>query len=185
MPGFSIDRFIADVRAIAAQDGAATALRSYMEQVFADPQAVAQGIGGALQEDALLFEDDSISVWHSCFHPGISVPPHDHQMSVVLGVYQGRERNDFYQADPDGGLRRSSSIELGPGDVFAIGPSGIHAVSCLSETACLGLHVYLGNLNAAERSLFDLDSGQALRFDWDNYERLMAADRDRQAGPGA
>lgn len=177
MSGFELDGFVADIREIASKEDAANQLRAYMDVVFADPTAVAAAIPQDMQGDVILFEDDTVSIWHTYFAPAISVPAHDHQMSAVIGVFQGRERNDFFQVDPEGGVQRSGQIELGAGDVALIGPSAIHSVTCISETPCTGLHVYLGNLTTVERSLFDVDRGKVMRFDDANYERLMAPDR--------
>lgn len=48
--------------------------------------------------------------------------------------------------DPNGGIRKSSEVELSAGQVLAIGPSAIHAVGCASVEPCCGIHVYLGAL---------------------------------------
>lgn len=176
MAQFVLDEFVADVRDIAAGQDAANLLRTRFDQVFAAPDQVASACR-ALHGDVILFEDNTVSIWHTCFEPGISVPAHDHQLSAVIGVFQGRERNDFFEAAPDGGVQRSGQVELGAGDVLSIGPSAIHSVTCLSDVPCNGLHVYLGNLTKVERTLFNIDTGEALRFDDGNYQRLMAPDR--------
>jgi predicted metal-dependent enzyme (double-stranded beta helix superfamily) len=175
--GFSIDAFVQDMRAIAVGEDAAKNLRSYMDDLFADPGSIAQGFPVDLLGDSILFEDETVSIWRTSFEPGLSVPAHDHQMSAVIGVYTGQERNDFFEADPSGGVRRSGNVVLGAGDVLSIGPSAIHSVTCLSDDPSLGLHVYLGNLTNAERSLFDIDNGTSMKFDDDNYDKLVAADR--------
>ncbi len=176
MSGFTLDSFVTDVRAIAAGPEAPKQLRAYFDALFARPDQVAAACDGK-QGDEILFEDDSVSIWHCEFAKDVSVPAHDHQLSAVIGVYHGRERNDFFEAAPGGGLQRSGQVELGEGDVLSIGPSAIHSVTSIGDGACNGLHVYLGNLTEVERTLFDIDSGAVMRFDDENYERLMAADR--------
>ena len=176
MGDFTLDGFVADVRRIAEEQDAAKRLRVSFDALFAVPDTVAKACQ-AKQGDEILFEDDSVSIWHCEFAKGVSVPAHDHQLSAVIGVYRGRERNDFFEAAAGGGLQRSGQVELGAGDVLSIGPSAIHSVTSIGEGACNGLHVYLGNLTKVERTLFDMDSGQAMQFDDKNYERLMAPDR--------
>lgn len=174
---FSVDTFVADMREIAAGEDAPKKLRSYIDGLMEDPEDVQKAFPPELTGDQILFEDDTVSVWRTSFQPGVSVPAHDHQMSAVICVYQGAERNDFFEADPEGGLRRSGEVVLTPGSVLSVGPSAIHSVTCTSDEPALGLHVYLGNLTTVERTLFDIDNGTAMRFDDANYEKLMAADR--------
>ncbi len=177
MAKFDVETFVKDMREIAVGDDAPKTLRDYIDTVMQDPNAVADAFPPELIGDQILFEDDTVSVWRTCFEPGISVPAHDHQMSAVICVYQGRERNDFFEADPDGGVRRSGEVVLEPGSVVSIGPSAIHSVSCISDEPALGLHVYLGNLTEVDRTLFDIDNGTSMKFDDANYDRLLAADR--------
>lgn len=177
MSGFNVETFVRDMREIALRDDAATALRAYIDRLMQAPDDVRDAFPPEMTGDQILFEDDTVSVWRTSFEPGVSVPAHDHQMSAVICVYQGEERNDFFEADPHGGVRRSGQVVLGPGSVLSVGPSAIHSVTCTSDEPALGLHVYLGNLTTQERTLFDIDTGTAMPFDDANYEKLVAADR--------
>lgn len=173
---FDIETLVARLRSVARQPDAARRVRDLLDATMADPHGVAAGMPTFPEDDVILYEDDSISIWHSRFQPGVSVPPHDHQMSATIGVYQGSERNDFFENDPDGGIRRSSETILAPGDVLSIGPNAIHAVTCVSEIPCCGIHVYLGNLTEVERSLFDVQNDEKMAFIYDNYQRLFRPD---------
>lgn len=177
MAKFDVETFVRDMREIAVGADAAKTLRAYIDDIMQDPDAVRDAFPAELTGDQILFEDDTVSVWRTSFDPGVSVPAHDHQMSAVISVYQGQERNDFFEADPNGGLRRSGEVVLEPGSVLSVGPSAIHSVTCISEEPALGLHVYLGNLTAVDRTLFDIDNGTSMKFDDANYEKLVAADR--------
>lgn len=177
MTDFTPESFVQDMRTISAGANAARELRAYMDGLFAAPETIAAAFTASPAGDIILFEDETVSVWRTSFDPGVSVPAHDHQLSAVIGVYQGSERNDFFESDPSGGLQRSSHVDLGIGDVLSIGPSAIHSVTCISEMPCLGLHVYLGNLTKVSRTLFDIDNNQAMPFDEANYEKLMSPDR--------
>ncbi|SHK01503.1 Predicted metal-dependent enzyme of the double-stranded beta helix superfamily [Shimia gijangensis] len=172
----NVQDIIARLRVAATQDDATKAVRAIVEEVVADPESAAHAFGDP-GEDVILYEDETVSIWYTHFHPAMAVPAHDHQLSACIGVFHGRERNDLFEAGPDGGIRKSSEVFLEPGDVFAIGPKAIHSVACVSEGPCNGLHVYLGNLTEVDRTLFDVDTGRSMKFDDANYERLMAADR--------
>ena len=177
MAKFDVETFVRDMREIAVGADAAKTLRAYIDDIMQDPDAVRDAFPAELTGDQILFEDDTVSVWRTSFDPGVSVPAHDHQMSAVISVYQCQERNDFFEADPNGGLRRSGEVVLEPGSVLSVGPSAIHSVTCISEEPALGLHVYLGNLTEVDRTLFDIDNGTSMKFDDANYEKLVAADR--------
>ena len=174
---FTVEGFVQDVREIAAGADAPKSLRAYIDKLMEDPGAVKAAFPPELTGDQILYEDDTVSIWRTSFEPGVSVPAHDHQMSAVISVYQGQERNDFFEADPAGGVRRSGQVELNPGSVLSVGPNAIHSVTCTSDVPALGLHCYLGKLTTVERTLFDIDKGTSMRFDDENYEKLMAADR--------
>lgn len=177
---FDLEDLLERLKLAAAGPDAANAVRALVEQAVADPAQMVAGMPDFKENDVILFEDDTISIWHSRFLPSITVPAHDHQMSAVTGVYRGSERNDLYEKDPSGGLRKSSDVVLVPGDVFSIGPSAIHTVSCISAEPCCGLHVYLGKLTTVKRSLFDTKSGSVLPCTEENYHQYMR--RDGAAG---
>jgi predicted metal-dependent enzyme (double-stranded beta helix superfamily) len=97
-------------------------------------------------------------------------------MFATIGVYRGAERNDFFENNPNGGIRKSSEVKLSAGQVLAIGPSAIHAVGCASIEPCCGIHVYLGALTTVDRSLFDTTDNAVLKFTDENYQRLISTD---------
>ena len=166
---FSLDTFISDLRQAAGNTNAAGNIKTLLEDVISDPAAIAATLPAFAEEEALLFEDDAISIWHCLYHPGHKIPPHDHQMPAMIAVYRGREQNDFYEADPAGGVRKSSEVVLNAGDTLSIGPSAIHTVECIGDGACQGFHVYLGNLTEVDRSLFDVVARERLPFTPENY----------------
>lgn len=173
---FDLNDLVTRLRLAAKGDDPRAAIKMILEDAVKDPQHVQDGIPTFEDNDTILFEDDTVSIWHCRFMPGYSVPAHDHQMSATIGVYQGAERNDFFENDPNGGIRKSSEVELSAGQVLAIGPSAIHAVGCASDEPCCGIHVYLGALTAVDRSLFDTTGNEVLKFTDENYRRLISTD---------
>jgi len=173
---FDLDDLVLRLRTAAKCDNPRAEIKTILEDAVKDPQHVSEGIPAFEDNDTILFEDETVSIWHCRFMPGHSVPAHDHQMSATIGVYRGAERNDFFENDPNGGIRKSSEVELSAGQVLAIGPSAIHAVGCASEEPCCGIHVYLGALTTVDRSLFDMTDNAVLKFTDENYQRLISAD---------
>lgn len=170
---FDLDKLVQDLRAAAIQPSAHHAIKALLEQAVADPEAMAEAMPEFADNDVILHEDETVSIWHCRFMPGQTVPAHDHQMFATIGVYHGAERNHFFEADTEtGGIRQSSEVVLSAGNVLQIGPSAIHAVGCASDAPCMGIHVYLGALTQIDRSLFDTDKGEKLAFSDENYHRL-------------
>jgi len=171
MPGFVLDDFVQELRAAALADEPVRRVRELMTEAFRDPEAVRAAMPAFNNDDEILFEDDSVSIWFVRFVPGLHVPPHDHQTTATIGVYEGAEDNHFYLREP-GRLVHKTTRRIGPGDVIALKPEGIHSVEAANGEQSCGIHVYLAKLSTIERSLFDWESGEACPFDDDNYDQM-------------
>jgi predicted metal-dependent enzyme (double-stranded beta helix superfamily) len=172
MTGFHLDRFVADARQAAAGPDPARALEALMQRVFAAPEAIAAAIPAFEEDEVTLFEDDSVSIWHERFHPHEVLPPHDHAMPAVIGVYRGRERNRLFRPSPDGTLAPGGCLDLSAGEIHVFGPRDVHTVQALDRAPSLGLHVYLGALTRTERSLYDWDNLRPIPMTGADFERL-------------
>ena len=171
MADFDLDAFVLQLREAARDADAPKRVRALMSEAFRDVDAVRAAMSGFSGEEEILFEDDSISIWYCGFDPNKHVPPHDHQTTATIGVYDGVEQNHFYLAG-ENGLEHKSTRLVGPGEVIAIGPEAIHSVETADERVSYAIHVYLAPLQTIERSLFDWETGAALPFNDDNYARL-------------
>ncbi len=171
MTGFVLDDFIQKTRAAALADDAVKRVRELMTDVFREPESIRAAMSHFEGDDEVLFEDDTVSIWFVHFVPGLHVPPHDHQTTATIGVYEGAEDNHFYLCEA-GKLVHKSSKRVGPGEVIALKPDGIHSVEAANNAQSCGIHVYLAKLTTIERSLFDWDSGEASPFIDENYDRL-------------
>jgi predicted metal-dependent enzyme (double-stranded beta helix superfamily) len=171
MPDFVLEDFVQELRAAALADEPAKQVRESMTQAFRDPEAIRAAMPAYANDDEILFEDDSVSIWFVRFVPGLHVPPHDHQTTATIGVYEGAEDNHFYLREP-GRLVHKTTRRVGPGDVIALKPEGIHSVEAADGLQSCGIHVYLAKLSTIERSLFDWESGEACHFDDDNYDLM-------------
>jgi predicted metal-dependent enzyme (double-stranded beta helix superfamily) len=171
MTDFNLDKFIEQLRAAARGNEAKAAVRALMHDAFQQPEAIRTAMPEYEGDDEILFEDDTVSIWFVRFPPGVHVPPHDHQTTATIGVYEGAEDNHFYLREP-GRLVHKSSRRVCPGDVIALKPDGIHSVEAAEGKPCCGIHVYLAALTTIERSLFDWDSGAACRYTDENYELM-------------
>lgn len=90
--------------------------------------------------------------------PHRGAPPHNHGTWAVVAGVDGEEQNVLWRRR-GGRLERQGEELLGPGQVTGFTGSAIHSVRNETERTTLSLHVYGRNLNFAERSQFDTDTG--------------------------
>lgn len=107
-----------------------------------------------------LFEDETISIMIVHAPPGVIQPPHDHLMGVVIGGFRGAEHQRLFRRTPDGetAIEPAGTSVVEPGDVFSLGAHGVHAIEAQGSEWSSAVHVYLGKLSAAPRSLFHPDT---------------------------
>jgi len=171
MTQFVLDDFVTQLRAAAKTVDPVKQVRALMTETFSNPAAIKASMPAFDNDDEVLYEDDTVSIWFVRFVPGLHVPPHDHQTTATIGVYEGAEDNHFYLSEP-GKLVHKSSRRVGPGDVIALKPDGIHSVEAADGKQSCGIHVYLAKLTTIERSLFDWESGEARPFTDENYDQM-------------
>jgi predicted metal-dependent enzyme (double-stranded beta helix superfamily) len=171
MTEFNLDLFVSQLRTAASESDAKSRVRKLMDEAFKNPAVIKAAMPEYSDDDVLLFEDETVSIWVVRFVPDLHVPPHDHQTTATIGVYDGAEINHFYLRQADL-LVRKTSKRVGPGDVISIKPEGIHSVVAADSSYCCGIHVYLGPLTTIERSLFDWESGEPCPYTDDNYDQM-------------
>ena len=101
-------------QAVQGDDARAT-IHAAMQELFADPAALAAGIpaftaddiatsprGFRLGGEALLHQADDLSVMVLGTLPGVIQPPHDHEMVAMIGVFEGCEEQRFWARTDDG-----------------------------------------------------------------------------------
>lgn len=123
-------------------------------------------------DDEVLFEDDNISIWFCRFQPGATVPPHNHNMTAIIGVYEGTEQNEIFEHTDADQLILRQTTNVTAGEVLQIAPDAFHSVSCVSATPSEAIHVYLGPLTQVDRHLYDVENGTVLAYTDENYHHL-------------
>ena len=166
-----IDDFVAAARKAAVDREPTKAVRQVLLDTLVNPDPVADAIAAQEEDELLLHEDETVSIWTCRFVPDRVVPPHEHKMDVHIGVFRGAEDNILYRR-VDGELIRAKSKTVEAGDVFSLGADGIHAVTASGTEPSLALHVYLGPLMQVERSLFDWETGAKVAFTMDNFHDM-------------
>jgi len=171
MQQFDLNDFVRAMRDAAKATDAPSQVRSVMEAAFKHPSAIKAAMSSFSGEGEVLFEDETVSIWYCGFEPDTHIPPHDHQTTATIGVYEGAENNHFYRVDANH-LEHKSTRCLKPGDVISVGPNAIHSVETANAAASYGIHVYLAPLTKVERSLFDWDTGAAVPFTDKGFEEM-------------
>ena len=77
MPDFNLDDFVVELREAAAAEQPDKKVRELMTRAFRDPEAIGEAMPEYENDDEVLYEDDTVSIWFVRFVPGLHVPPHD------------------------------------------------------------------------------------------------------------
>jgi len=158
--------FIADCLTAVRADPTHKSVLRLMQAAFADPAAVRAAFP-ADQATTLtpLHRSDELTVLNVIWKPGMAVPPHNHNMWAVIGVYDGREDNIFWKQRPDGRVEARGAQALATGDVVALGRDIIHSVHNPLARESSAIHVYGGDFFADGRSEWDAETLSELAYD--------------------
>ena len=113
----------------------------------------------------VLHEQPDHSLWAiaASWLPHRGAPPHNHGTWAVVAGIDGEEKNILWR-------RRGNKLEhyrsetIGPGQVATFLGNEIHSVTNEGPRTTLSLHVYGFNLNFAQRSRFDPETGTETPF---------------------
>jgi len=164
---FTYELFVAAARRAAGRPDADAAVRALLEATLQNPVAVP----ARDDDEVCLYQDATVSVWSCRFHPGVTMPPHEHKMRVWIGVYAGVEKSLLYRRD-DCGLTPVGEHLIHCGQVKSLDADVVHAVTAEGSGPSEALHVYLGPLTDIERNLFDWDTGDPVPFTMENFDAM-------------
>lgn len=103
--------------------------------------------------------------------PGVVQPPHDHNMTAIIGVFEGCEEQRFW-ARGESGLTPTPGRMLEAGDVMTLGERAVHAISSPDGHAARAIHVYFGDIYGTDRSLFNPDTLEEHAYESDLYDQF-------------
>ena len=178
---FDLDAFIADCVSARAERNAVVAVKEVVDRALAEPGRVAEALPSEVAEFKPLYVSPAISILKFVWGPSMAVPPHDHLMWAVIGIYGGEEDNVFYRR------MGHTIVEVGGRRVSAaqsamLGADVIHAVTNSSRRACTGsIHIYGGDYLHKSRSMWDPDNYDERAADGETVRRLFDEAR-AQAG---
>jgi predicted metal-dependent enzyme (double-stranded beta helix superfamily) len=167
---FDLERFVEECCAAVEEDPTHKAVSELATAALSDPSALIEALGEpdgpALKP---LYVSDKLTILNTVWAPGLIVPPHNHNMWAMIGVYGGREDNIFWRRLPDvtGRIEAAGAKSLSTGDVAPLGADIIHSVSNPTSKLSGALHIYGGDFFEEERSEWDPDALDERPLDMD------------------
>jgi predicted metal-dependent enzyme (double-stranded beta helix superfamily) len=179
---FDKERFVEDCRRAVAEDDSHKAVRELVAEAVSDPAAIERAFGEPEQAGIdLLYRGPDLTVLNLTWAPWMSLPPHDHNMWAVIGIFSGREDNIFWRRT-EAGLEAAGAHALGVGDTTPLGRDIIHSVLNPIGKMTRAIHVYGGDFFEPEepRKQWDPETLEVQPYDLENTKRAFA-DADARA----
>jgi predicted metal-dependent enzyme (double-stranded beta helix superfamily) len=148
---FDVDALLAELVACNDESDTRRAVHDALARTLATPAAVADVLAPAAGGIELLHHAPDLTVINIAWAPHMRLMPHDHRMWAVIGIYGGREDNQFFRRTADG-LDPTNDRQLDAGDVCALGAQTIHAVTNPTSRLAGAIHVYGGDFVNQPRS---------------------------------
>jgi predicted metal-dependent enzyme (double-stranded beta helix superfamily) len=113
----------------------------------------------------------------------MTIMPHNHRMTAIIGVYTGAEDNIFWRrtGDPSGLIKAAGARSLREKDVEALGPDAIHSVTNPILRLTGAIHVYLGPFFTVHRSEWNPGTLLEGTYDIEKNMRLFEESNNRLA----
>jgi predicted metal-dependent enzyme (double-stranded beta helix superfamily) len=170
---FDKDRFIEECRAAMRESDPRGAVKELVHSAVSDTAAVIRSLGEPKRAGfETIYRGPDVTILNLAWGPGLHVPPHDHRMWAVIGIYGGREHNVFFRRS-NGGLTRHGALELSAKEVAPLGASIIHAVTNPLDQITAAIHVYGGDFFSTPRSEWDPESFEESPYDSARTMRLF------------
>jgi predicted metal-dependent enzyme (double-stranded beta helix superfamily) len=173
---FNLDHFIADCREAVDNDPTHKSVTEIVRSAMSNPSQVLAELGEPTGPGIQpLYQSDTLTIVNLAWKPSTTIPPHNHEMWAVIGIYGGREDNIFWRRikdHPDGLIEAAGAKSLSTGDVCPMGADIIHSVTNPVPIFSAALHVYGGDFFEAERSEWEPEGLTEHQLD-------MAAVRER------
>jgi predicted metal-dependent enzyme (double-stranded beta helix superfamily) len=166
-----VENFVEQARIAAASGSPTSAIRDLLKSSMSEADTMADAIASLPDDEVMLFEDETCSIWTCRYDPDVVLAPHEHCMSVHIAVYRGAEVEVLYKREP-GRLKHGGNKVISAGEVASLGPDAIHAISAEGQGQSHAIHVYEGPLTAVKRSLFDWASGAEVDFTMENFHAM-------------
>lgn len=173
----TFDGLVARIQGAAAQADAGDALRAVLQDSMDTQEAIADAIAAMPEDEVLVFEDESCSIWTCRYGSEMVFAPHEHCMPVHVAVYRGTEIEVLYEPEA-GVLRHGGNTAVTAGQVVRLGKDAVHAITAEGAGQSHAIHVYEGPRTKVKRRLFDWDTGAEVEFTMENFHGLARRKAD-------
>ena len=173
---FDVQRLIEQCQGALLETDASGAIRAILERTVSAPSEVLAGIGEPTRAVVQkLYAAENLTILNVIWGPQMTIMPHNHEMTAIIGVYTGAEDNIFWRrtGEASGLIKAASARSLRVKDVAALGPDTIHSVTNPIPRLTGALHVYLGPFFTTHRSEWDPESLHEGAYDLHKNMRLF------------
>ena len=165
---FDKDLFVGDcLAAVRPGEGGHSAVRDIVERAVSTPAAIEAEVRPWSESPMMTIwhRSDELTVLHIVWPPDADLFAHDHNMWAVIGVYGGREDNQFYRHLPDGRIEPHNGKTLLRNDVVALGSEVVHSVRNPTQDWTATIHVYGGEFFTTPRTMWSKDTFEPVPLD--------------------
>ena len=172
---FEIDKFIEECKKAVIDPNCNNIIRELVGSAVADKGSLMAAIGEPKRGSVnRLYVSEELTILNIVWAPRMTLKPHNHNMSAVIGLYTGREDNIFWRrvkGETEGLVEAAGAKSLGEGDVAPLGKNIVHSVTNPLDRCTGALHVYRGNFFEKPRSEWSPEDLKEKPYD---VERNMA-----------
>ncbi|MGH2831050.1 MAG: hypothetical protein ACRDJM_11255 [Actinomycetota bacterium] len=177
---FDVDTLVADCKQALREQDPRRAVREILTRTLDAPQPVAEALGGTTGGLNVVYGSEDLTVLNVIWAPGMVLPPHDHRMWAIIGIYGGVEDNTLYRRGTDR-IQEAGGRELRESDVLVLGADAIHSVANPERKFTGAIHVYGGDFVNQPRSQWDPDTLLEEPYDLQYVRKLFDAANKRWA----
>jgi predicted metal-dependent enzyme (double-stranded beta helix superfamily) len=163
----------------ANRDGGQAAVREVLAQAVSDRGLVLAALPPTRAGMDVLHRSADLTVFAAAWTPQMNLPPHDHRMWALIGVYTGREDNIFWRRGDQGQLTPGGAKVLFSGDVASLPMEAIHSVTNPLQSFTGALHIYGGDFFQTPRSQWDPATLREERSDGDVIRAMFEEENAR------
>jgi len=151
---FDVDAFIDRCKACLDEAEPRRAIREELDRALDRSGEITDRLPPEEAGLDLLYRSADLTILKVVWAPGMRLYAHDHRMWAAIGIYAGREDNEFFRRRPDGvgGLVESGGKRLDERDVVLLGDDVIHAVANPARSHTGAIHIYGGDFVGQPRS---------------------------------
>jgi predicted metal-dependent enzyme (double-stranded beta helix superfamily) len=161
MGGFDKDELVAEcLAAVRSGSGARAAVKDIVERAVSNPAAIETEVRPRTESPMMTIwhRSDDLTALHIVWPPDVDLFAHDHNMWAVIGIYGGREDNQFYRHLDDGRIEPHTGRTLNQRDVISLGSDVVHSVANPTRDWTAALHIYGGEFFTTPRTMWSKDT---------------------------